>query len=85
MRQTTKDASSSSRQLDSLNVENIEKAGYDHGFKRRISPSPRPRPVVDFKISLGLPSLKTGISCFAICIYLFMMHNENTIWYGHFL
>ncbi|XP_062025922.1 protein unc-13 homolog isoform X1 [Rosa rugosa] len=52
-----------SRKPGSLKVENIERNGDDHGFKYRASPSTRPRPIENFKIvSLGLPSLKTGLS-----------------------
>ena len=42
--------------------EEEDKDGDDSGYKYRASPSSRPKPVENFKIvSLGLPSLKTGI------------------------
>ncbi|XP_050379085.1 protein unc-13 homolog isoform X1 [Argentina anserina] len=59
---TTTNASSSSRKLGSFKIQNIEN-GDDESFKYRASPSSRPKPVENFKIaSLGLPSLKTGLS-----------------------
>ncbi|XP_004300761.1 PREDICTED: uncharacterized protein LOC101300350 [Fragaria vesca subsp. vesca] len=63
VRRTTTNASSSFRQLGSFKDENIKKSGDECGFKYRASPSSRPKPVESFKIvSLGLPSLKTGLS-----------------------
>ncbi|XP_034216285.1 protein unc-13 homolog isoform X3 [Prunus dulcis] len=60
---TSENASSSSTQMDSLNVEDIAKAGDCYGFKDRAMPSAPPKPVKDVtNMSLGLPHLNTGLS-----------------------
>lgn len=57
---TSENASSSYTQMDSLNVEDIAKAGDYYGFKDRAMPSAPPKPVEDVKnMSLGLPHLNT--------------------------
>ncbi|PQQ21385.1 uncharacterized protein Pyn_17972 [Prunus yedoensis var. nudiflora] len=60
---TSENASSSCTQMDSLNVEDIAKAGDYYGFKDRAMPSAPPKPVEDVtNMSLGLPHLNTGLS-----------------------
>ncbi|KAL6280297.1 hypothetical protein ACE6H2_017178 [Prunus campanulata] len=60
---TSENASSSSTQMDSLNVEDIAKAVDYYGFKDRAMPSAPPKPVEDVtSMSLGLPHLNTGLS-----------------------
>lgn len=67
---TANNASSSSAQLNSLSVEDNEKAGDDYGFKYRAMPSAPPKHVEEVKVlPLGLPRLNTGIGYFAYGIY----------------
>lgn len=65
--------------MDSLNVEDIAKAGDYYGFKDRAMPSAPLKPVEDVtNMSLGLPHLNTGMGCFDDKIM------APAIWYGHF-
>nr|XP_028954074.1 protein unc-13 homolog isoform X2 [Malus domestica] len=60
---TANNASSSSAQLNSLSVGDIEKAGDDYGVKYRAMPSAPPKHVEEVKVlPLGLPRLNTGLS-----------------------
>lgn len=68
VKQTINQVSCSSKQTDSLNVEDTATVGDDYGLKyRATTTATHSKPVEHVKIpSLGLPNLQTGIGLFIL-------------------